>query len=71
MAPTIKSKDAEKKGLGVTLFDRLMSQIPEASHLLRTQYRMNEKIMNWSSTYVYDSNFILTNNSVIRNAISG
>jgi ATP-dependent RNA/DNA helicase IGHMBP2 len=57
LPPTIKSREAEKE-LSVTLFDRLMAEERKTglkiSSLLRVQYRMNKKIMDWSSQNVYD-----------------
>ena len=53
LPPTIKSKEAAEKGFDKTLFDRMMEKYPESSQLLRVQYRMNEKIMQWSSDCVY------------------
>ena len=55
LPPTIKSKEASEKGYSRTLFERL-SENPaykDFSLTLRVQYRMNEKIMNWSSQFVY------------------
>lgn len=57
LPPTIKSREAQQKGLSVTLFDRMMGKVEAKKHysqLLRIQYRMNEKIMNWSSKEVYN-----------------
>lgn len=31
---------------------------PQKSHLLKVQYRMNEKIMLWSSEQVYNSELV-------------
>eukprot|EP01125_Pyxidicula_operculata_P017334 TRINITY_DN606_c1_g2_i1.p1 TRINITY_DN606_c1_g2~~TRINITY_DN606_c1_g2_i1.p1 ORF type:complete len:942 (-),score=217.78 TRINITY_DN606_c1_g2_i1:198-3023(-) len=57
LPPTIHSDNAAKKGLSTTLFERIIkSKIgPKVSKLLSVQYRMNEKIMEWSSRYLYDS----------------
>lgn len=55
LAPTIKSELALKKGLGITLFEKLIKKFPESSVLLDTQYRMNEKIMDFSNQELYDS----------------
>eukprot|EP01026_Neomeris_dumetosa_P003322 TRINITY_DN10895_c0_g1_i1.p2 TRINITY_DN10895_c0_g1~~TRINITY_DN10895_c0_g1_i1.p2 ORF type:complete len:221 (-),score=45.39 TRINITY_DN10895_c0_g1_i1:237-899(-) len=42
-------------GLGVTLFQRLHSKFgEEVSRMLRTQYRMNKDIMEWSSSEMYN-----------------
>ncbi|HEU4717140.1 MAG TPA: AAA domain-containing protein [Bacteroidia bacterium] len=53
LPPTVKSKKAEDGGLKFTLFERLMRTQPHASVILRTQYRMNEKIMQFSNRMFY------------------
>lgn len=58
LPPTIKSKD-EEKVLSFTLFDRMMRLYGErVSRLLNIQYRMNEKIMQFSSQALYNSKLI-------------
>lgn len=54
LPPTIYSEDAKKKGLGITLFERLQTFLPaETQTLLRIQYRMHETIMGFSSQQFY------------------
>jgi len=54
LPPTIYSEEAKKKGLGVTLFERLQKILPqEVQTLLRIQYRMHETIMGFSSHQFY------------------
>jgi superfamily I DNA and/or RNA helicase len=54
LSPTILSREAEKKGLGFTLFDRLTDfHDGDFLRMLKVQYRMNENIMNWSSVALY------------------
>ncbi|PKI40094.1 DNA-binding protein SMUBP-2 isoform X1 [Punica granatum] len=56
LPPTIQSVEAEKKGLGRTLFERLAELYgDEVTAMLTVQYRMNELIMNWSSKELYNS----------------
>lgn len=56
LPPTIQSVEAEKKGLGRTLFERLADLYgDEVTSMLTVQYRMHEFIMNWSSKELYDS----------------
>lgn len=56
LPPTIQSAEAEKKGLGRTLFERLADLYgDEMMSMLTVQYRMHELIMNWSSKELYDS----------------
>lgn len=48
--------EAEKKGLGKTLFQRLTELHGEKiTAMLTVQYRMHELIMAWSSHELYDS----------------
>lgn len=55
LPPTVKSIEAEKMGLSVTLFEKLIEKYPEASVMLNTQYRANEKIMKFSSQMFYQN----------------
>lgn len=56
LPPTIQSVEAERKGLGKTLFERLATLYgDEVMVMLSVQYRMNELIMGWSSKELYDS----------------
>lgn len=55
LPPTIQSVEAEKKGLGKTLFERLASLYgQEVMSMLTVQYRMHKLIMNWSSKELYN-----------------
>ncbi|XP_017418496.1 uncharacterized protein LOC108329028 isoform X2 [Vigna angularis] len=56
LPPTIQSVEAEKKGLGRTLFERLAETYgDEITSMLTVQYRMHELIMDWSSKELYNS----------------
>ena len=58
LPPTIKSKNAEYV-LSYTLFDRMISTYGnKVTRLLDTQYRMNEKIMKFSSQELYEDKLI-------------
>ncbi|MCV9386815.1 AAA domain-containing protein [Reichenbachiella ulvae] len=52
LPPTIKSFEAAKKGLEVTLFEKAI-QRNDADVMLSIQYRMNQKIMDFSSRMFY------------------
>jgi superfamily I DNA and/or RNA helicase len=52
LPPTVKSRYAEKEGLGVTLFERCMNQ-HDADEMLRIQYRMHPHIMAFSNQRFY------------------
>ena len=53
LPPTIKSFEAMKGGLGVTLMERIAVNQPSVVTLLTVQYRMNEQIMQFSSDWFY------------------
>ncbi|PIA53592.1 hypothetical protein AQUCO_00900281v1 [Aquilegia coerulea] len=56
LPPTIQSAEAERKGLGRTLFERLAGLYgDEVMAMLTVQYRMHELIMDYSSKELYDS----------------
>ncbi|XP_044399628.1 DNA-binding protein SMUBP-2 isoform X3 [Triticum aestivum] len=56
LPPTIQSVEAEKKGMGKTLFERLTEGYgEEITSMLTIQYRMHELIMNWSSKELYNN----------------
>lgn len=56
LAPTVQSVDAERRGLGRTLFSRLTDLYGDAvTAMLTVQYRMNHLIMDWSSQELYGS----------------
>jgi len=57
LPPTIKSQKAGKDGLEITLFEKAINR-NQADCMLKTQYRMNEKIMNFSSRYFYKNGLI-------------
>ena len=52
----MKSNDAAKGGLGVTLFERVIRdpRFAPVVHLLDTQYRMNRLICEWASRAMYE-----------------
>ncbi len=52
LPPTIKSREAAKEGLQVTLLERCIKEQMQVN-LLDTQYRMHEKIMDFSNQQFY------------------
>ncbi|SFX80076.1 AAA domain-containing protein [Cytophaga hutchinsonii] len=54
LPPTVKSDEAAKKGLAISLLEKLMP-LPGISEMLAIQYRMNEKIMQFPSQWFYDN----------------
>ncbi|MEM7370513.1 MAG: AAA domain-containing protein [Bacteroidota bacterium] len=53
LPPTVKSTQAEKKGLGRTLFEQIIDK-KEVSVMLKQQYRMHQQIMGFSGKTFYD-----------------
>lgn len=53
LPPTVKSMEAMRGGLAITLMERIVGLKPEAVTLLKVQYRMNEQIMRFSSLWFY------------------
>ncbi|HWB08891.1 MAG TPA: AAA domain-containing protein [Pirellulales bacterium] len=59
LPPTIVSEEAAAKGLGVSLFERLMNASGERlSRRLTIQYRMHESIMAFSSAEFYEGGLV-------------
>ena len=55
LSPTIKSGEAARNGLSVTLLEKCIAAHPEAVNLLDEQYRMHEQIMGYSSRVFYQN----------------
>ena len=51
---TVKCYEAQRQGLGRTLMERIVENVPSAVTLLGVQYRMNEQIMRFSSDWFYE-----------------
>lgn len=58
LPPTIKSAEAAKSGLAVTLFEKGIEKHPQAASLLKVQYRMHEAIMKFPSQWFYSNKLI-------------
>lgn len=67
LPPTIKSVSAAKGGLANTLFEKII-RTKKIGSLLKVQYRMNEKIMNFSNGQFYD-NALTAHESVINHTL--
>jgi len=52
LPPVVKSKEAEKLGLSITLMERLLP-LEASVVMLNTQYRMHRDIMQFSADYFY------------------
>jgi ATP-dependent RNA/DNA helicase IGHMBP2 len=55
LPPTIKSAEATKGGLNITLMEKCVTLHSESVILLQEQYRMHEMIMGFSSAEFYES----------------
>lgn len=53
LPPTVKSREAAQMGLSTTLLEKAIARQPRVN-LLRTQYRMNERIMSFSNRQFYN-----------------
>lgn len=53
LPPTVKSLEAQRQGLSITLIEKSLQRQPRTS-LLRMQYRMHEHIMGFSNQYFYN-----------------
>jgi ATP-dependent RNA/DNA helicase IGHMBP2 len=62
LPPTVKSQEAARRGLSVTLLEKAI-QRHEGVQLLRTQYRMHHSIMEFSNQQFYS--FLPTNISAL------
>lgn len=54
LPPTVKSFEAMRGGLSKTLMERITERKPEVVTLLTMQYRMNSRIMQFSSQWFYN-----------------
>ncbi len=58
LPPTIKSNEAARRGLAKTLFEKGIEHHPETATMLTVQYRMHQKIMEFSSAYFYNNELV-------------
>ncbi len=54
LPPTVKSIEAQRKGLSITMIEKCLQRL-ERTSLLNVQYRMNEVIMGFSNQQFYNN----------------
>lgn len=54
LPPTVKSNEAQRKGLSITMIEKCLQRLARTS-LLNVQYRMNEVIMGFSNQQFYNN----------------
>jgi superfamily I DNA and/or RNA helicase len=69
LPPTVKSLDAARAGLSITLIERAIPLLPEQVSLLHVQYRMHGAIMDFSNQYFYGG-ALVAHESVITRRLS-
>jgi len=52
--PLVKSSLAEKKGMGISLFEKLCKEHSTHATVLKKQYRMNEDILRLANDIIYN-----------------
>jgi len=55
LPPVVQSPKGQKEGMSVSLFQRLAENTSESVHLLTHQFRMNEKLMEFSNQTFYNN----------------
>ena len=58
LPPTVKSFEAQQKGLGTSLFESCIENQPLAAQQLRVQYRMHQHIMQFSNQEFYENTLV-------------
>lgn len=58
LPPTVKTSEAQRGGLMVSLFEKCIDRCKGASVMLQTQYRMHEHIMGFSSQEFYNNELV-------------
>ncbi|KAL4456950.1 hypothetical protein ABPG74_014588 [Tetrahymena malaccensis] len=55
LQPLVKNEEAGKQGLSISLFERMCNEYPQCYVKLKSQFRMNNKIMELSNIMVYEN----------------
>jgi len=54
LPPVVQNSKAQKEGMSISLFERLAKAFPDSVHLLTDQFRMNDKIVDYSNNRFYE-----------------
>ncbi|KAL4456949.1 hypothetical protein ABPG74_014587 [Tetrahymena malaccensis] len=64
LQPLVKNEEAGKKGLSISLFERICQKFPSCSIKLLDQFRMNNTIMELSNIMVYEHQLKAFDNNI-------
>ena len=64
LPPTIKSQEAARQGLSITLFEKIIRRHPAAAQMLQVQYRMPEVVMGFSNGQFYGGQLEAAENTI-------
>ena len=64
LPPTIKSQEAARQGLSITLFEKIIQRHPAAAQMLQVQYRMPEVVMGFSNGQFYGGQLEAAENTI-------
>ena len=64
LPPVVQNAEAQHKGMSISLFERLASAFPDKIHLLTDQYRMNDRIVDYSNKKYYEGKLKAFDNKI-------
>jgi DNA replication ATP-dependent helicase Dna2 len=70
LPPVVQSSKISEEGMSVSLFERLAKANPSNVHLLQQQFRMNEKLIEYSNKQFYDKKLSSFNDEIKKQTLS-